>query len=283
MKIKHSKYRNTGLIFEILVKQVAADTLAQKDSPAISIIRKFFTGKSSLVGEYKLYEILSKQKAISQNKAELVINTLLEVGKKLDQKALKSRKYELIAEISKHYNLEDFFGTQVKDYKVLAAFYCLLESYRSPVAVDPVTLLQNRVTLVEHCTASKVPTLEETAYSDYKKADADIRLLAFRFLLEKFNRDYKHLLPEQKELLRQVLTAVDSKPGLRMTVNEESSKIKGKLEQLITGVKDDIVKIKLQEVLRNIKPIPTKEKVTDVHLVRLMQYYELLHELGKVV
>ena len=57
MKIKHSKFRNTGLIFELLVKQIASDTLNNKDSEAVSIIKKHFANKSTLSKELSLIHI----------------------------------------------------------------------------------------------------------------------------------------------------------------------------------------------------------------------------------
>ena len=99
MKIKHSKYRNTGLIFELLVKHVASDTLNNRDSAAISIIKKHFASKSTLAKEYKLYEFISKNRNVSQSKAEAIVSTITEISRKLDQKVLKNQKYELISEI----------------------------------------------------------------------------------------------------------------------------------------------------------------------------------------
>ena len=123
MKIKHSKYRNTGLIFELLVKQIAADTLDNKDSQAIEILKKFYSNKSTLAKEYKLYEFLIKNNKLVQSKAEAVLSTITEVSRKLDQKTLKAQKYELISEIKKHYNLEEFFGMEVRAYKPLYTAY----------------------------------------------------------------------------------------------------------------------------------------------------------------
>ena len=42
MKIKHSTFRNTGILFELLVRQVTIDTLKGVDSPAIDIMKKYF-------------------------------------------------------------------------------------------------------------------------------------------------------------------------------------------------------------------------------------------------
>ena len=128
MKVKHSKFRNTGLIFELLVKQIAADTLSKKDSSALNILKKHFTGKTALVKEFKLYEFILKNKGVGQNKAESILSTITEISRKLDTKILKKQKYALISDIKESYDLDEFFGIQTQDYKALASLYCLLEA-----------------------------------------------------------------------------------------------------------------------------------------------------------
>ena len=44
MSVKHSKYKNTGILFELLVRQITADTLDGKDSPARKILKNYFGG-----------------------------------------------------------------------------------------------------------------------------------------------------------------------------------------------------------------------------------------------
>ena len=148
MKIKHSKFRNTGLIFELLVKQIAADTLNGNDSSAVDILKNFYSNKSTLAKEFKLYEFIVKNKNVSQSKAEAIVSTITEVSRKLDQKSLKTQKYELISEIKKHYNLDEFFGMQVRDYKPLAALYCLLEAQNNDNLINPQVLIDNKTTIL---------------------------------------------------------------------------------------------------------------------------------------
>lgn len=281
MKIKHSKYRNTGLIFELLVKQVAADTLNNKDSAAISIIKKFFAGKSTLAKEYKLYEFISKNRNVSQSKAEAIVSTITEISRKLDQKILKNQKYDLISEIKNHYNIEDFFAVPVRDYKPLAAMYCLLEAQNNSDIINPQVLVDNKTTILEHLTSSpqREDDVKDTIIEDYAKYDKDLRLLTFKILLEKFNDNYKDLLPEQKRILKEFITSVSSGTRLRKLCNEELEKIAKEVKALSAKVKDQVVKIKLDEVSKAIKPISNKEKITDTHLVNLMQYYDLVNEL----
>ena len=281
MRIKHSKYKNTGLIFELLVKQIAADTLSKKDSSAVSLIKKYFTGKTSLTREFKLYEFILKNRGVSQMKAENIVSTIIEVSRKIDTVALKKLKYNLIKEIKDNYNVEEFFAIKVRDYKPLAALYCLLEAQNALDVINPDILVSNKVTILEHLTSA--PQSEEAAkdtlIEEYSKYDKDLKLLTFKILLEKFNSNYKSLLPEQKSILREFITSVNSTTRLRNIVNEELIKVATAVKELKNNVKDEVVKIKLEEVYKSIKPLSKKEKISDNHLVNLMQYYELINEL----
>lgn len=284
MRIKHSKYKNTGLIFELLVKQIAADTLNKKDSPAVAILKKFFTGKTALVREFKLYEFILKNRSVSQNKAESIVSTIIEVSRSLDREVVKKQKYSLIKEIKENYNIEDFFSISVKDYKPLAALYCLMEAHKVADIVDPNILVNNKTTILEHLTKSSQNKIEvrDTLIEEYSKYDKDLKLLTFKILLEKFNSKYETLLPEQKNILKEFITSVDSSTRLRTIVNEELEKLVSKIKALSQATTDDIIKIKLQEVVKSIKPLSKKEKVNDNHLVNIMQYYELIKELKEL-
>ena len=284
MKVKHSKYKNTGLIFELLVKQIAADTLSRKDSPAVKIIKKFYTGNTSLVKEFKLYDFVLKNKGVGQRKAESIITTIVELSRKIDPTTLKKQKYELIKELKANYNLEDFFSIKVAAYKPLAAMYCLLEAQNTPDLVDPKVFVDNKVTLLEHflqTNQSKVDA-KDTLIEEYSKYDKDLRLLTYKILLEKFNDRYKDLLPEQKDILKEFIVSVNSSTKLRTLVNEELQKIQKQIATLRGKVSDSIVQIKLDEVFKSITPVKNTDKVTDSHLVSLMQYYDLIAELRNV-
>ena len=281
MKIKHSKLRNTGLIFELLVKQIAADTLKNESSPAVDLLKKHFTGKSFLVKEFKLYEFILKNKGVSNSKAETILSTITEISRKFDKKALRKQKYDLISDIKESYNVDEFFAIQVRDYKPLAALYCLIEAQTSNTLVDPSFLVDNKTTLLEHLTSEKQnkEDVKETIIEEYSKYDKDLRLLTFKILLEKFNENYKNLLPEQRYILKEFITSVDSTKKLRNIVNTEMEKIAKAVSELSIKVKDEVIKIKLDEISKSITPVSNKEKITDSHLVNLMQYYDLVNEL----
>jgi hypothetical protein len=281
MKIKHSKYKNTGLIFELLVKQIAADTLSRKDSPAVKIMKKFYTGKTSLVREFKLYEYILKNKGVSQSKGETIVSTIIEISRKLERETIKKQKYDLIAEIKNSYDLDEFFSMKVRDYKALAALYCLMEAQNADLA-DPQTLVDNKMTVLEHLTESKQneEDVKDALVEEYAKYDKDLRMLTYKILLEKFNGEYANLLPEQKAILREFITASESQVKLRTMINEELEKIGLAVEKMKTKVSNGIARIKLDEVAKTIKPLSKQTRINDTHIVNLLQYYDLVNELN---
>ncbi len=155
MNIKHSKYKNTGILFELLVRQVTADTLNGVESAAIKLIQKYFV-KSELGKEYKLYEALTKTTTLTESKANVLIQTLLESSKKLNRGSLKREKYNLINEIRSNYNLEEFFKTKLPHYKVHAAFYMLSEVQNTEALVNTDLIVNNKMTLLEHLSTSNI-------------------------------------------------------------------------------------------------------------------------------
>jgi hypothetical protein len=281
MKIKHSKFRNTGLIYELLIKQIAADTLENRPSSAIKILKKYYSGRSFLAKEYKLYEYITKNKGIGRDKAETVLSTITEISRKLDQASLKNQKYNLIADIKESYDIEHFFSAKVRDYKALAALYCLLEAQNNSELVDPQIFVDNKTTILEHLTeqVQDKGDVRQSLIEEYSNYEKDLKLLTYKILLEKFNKKYATLMPEQKRILKEFITSVDSTTKLREFVNSALDNVKLQLSELSEIVQDDIIKIKLNEVVDNITPLSKKQKVDTDTLAILMQYYELIKEI----
>jgi len=282
MNIKHSKYKNTGIIFELLVRQVTADTLNGETSNALNIIKTFFV-KSELGKELKLYESLNKNTQLHESQANILIQTLLESSRRLNRGALRREKYNLINEIKKHYNLEEFFKFKLPNYKAYASFYTLLEIANIDKFVNPEILIQNKMTLLEYLSTS--PITEEKVTNDiieeFKTYDSDVRMLAYKLMLEKFNGKYADLYPSQKEILKEFITSVDSTPKLKNYYNEKVVSIKEELNQLTETINNKVILIKLQEVLPLIKEIDKQGSIKNEDIANLLLYTELLEELRK--
>jgi len=280
MNIKHSKYKNTGLLFELLVRQITADTLSGKDSKAVHILKKYFV-RTELGREYKLYETLSKYKNITEGKAEIIINTIVESSKDLNRGTLKRQKYNLINEIQKHYNLEEFFKTKLPSYKVFASLYTLLEIYNSENLSNPDQIIDNKMSLLEHLTSKNITKekVEDDLLEEFKSYDKDLRILTYKVMLEKFNGKYESLNDNQKLVLKEFINSVDSTPKLKEFYNNKVGEIKEELNKLSKKVTDKAIQIKLNEVANILSPLSKTAKVGNDNLVNLLQYYELLEEL----
>ena len=87
-KIKHSKFKNTGFIFELLVRQITSEIMSASNSVAEKILKEHFNSKKELSKELKLYQYLINVKYNSESNAEQFINTILEARKKIDEKKL---------------------------------------------------------------------------------------------------------------------------------------------------------------------------------------------------
>jgi hypothetical protein len=282
MNIKHSKYKNTGILFELLVRQITADTLSGNDSKATNILKKYFV-KTELGREYKLYETLSKHKNLTEGKAEVVVNSVIESSKNLNRGALKRQKYNLIQEISKYFNLDEFFATKLPSYKVHAALYTLLEIYNSENLSNPDQIINNKIAILESLTTRAVnkQKVEDDLMTEFQSYDKDLRILTYRVLLEKFNGKYASLNDNQKSVLKEFINSVDSTPKLKEFYNTKINEIKTELTTLAKKVTDKVVKIKLNEVNNMLLPLGKVAKVGNDDLVNLLQYYALLEELVK--
>lgn len=279
MKIKHSKYRNTGVLFELLVRQITADTLKGDNSPAIDILKEYFVN-TSLGKEYKLYESILKSKVVSEGRATLVIDTLLEASTKFNRKSLKKQKYNLINEIKKHYNIESFFGSKVGNYKELAALYTLIEGINSKNISHPKQLVDNKITLLEHLTKKEIKQdIKPTVLEEFSKYDKDVRTLTYKVLLEKFNSKYDSLTSDQKSILKEYINSVDSTPDLRNFYNAKINELKSIISKENKNIKDRATQIKINEVAKYLTELEKTDKVGDNNLVDLLRFYQLVNEI----
>ena len=279
MKIKHSKYKNTGILFELLVRQITADTLKGGNSPAIDILKKYFI-KTSLGKEYKLYESILKSKVLNEGRANMVIDTILEASTKFNRTSLKKQKYNLINEIKKHYNLESFFGSKISNYKELASLYTLIENSNSKNVGNTNQLLENKVTLLEYLTKKEIEVNEkQTVLNEFSGYDKDVRILTYKILLEKFNDRYDILTNDQKQILKEYINSVDSTPDLRNFYNSKIEDLRFKLKEITKSIKDKVTKVKITEVIKFLNELSKTDKVGDSNLVDLLRYYQLLNEI----
>ena len=281
MKLKHSKYRNTGILFELLVRQITADTLKGIESPAIDLVKKYFVN-TQLGKEYKLYEAVLKAEVLNESKANALVSTILESSSKLNRKTVKREKYNLIKEIKANYDINTFFSTKLPSYKRLASVYTLVEAYNSTEDIDTNQIVDNKVTILELLTKEEVKTseVESEVLREFKKQSPELRSLAYKILLEKFNDKYDGLNTDQKLVLKEYIESENSQNKLREFYNGRIQDLRGKMSEVINEVDNEVIKIKLNEVSKYLREITKTKKVSNDDIVDLLEYYELIQEIN---
>ena len=271
-KQKHSKYKNTAILFELLVRQVTADTLSDKsNSMAIDIIKEHFPKGSDLRKELNLYQQLLKHKFNSDRKAEALVEAVISEHKKLNKRAIHSSLYTLISEIRKHYPLDQFFKTQINEYKVFASAY--KSFYTSKFT--PAELVQSKYTLIEHISQTPAAEVKQTKQLE---EDAGLRNLTYKLLVEKFNTKYDDLGENQKRLLNLYITHTTNTPELQENVDKELSIIIGRIKKVKTT--DNVRKIKLNEISSQLNQRIGK-KPNDATFTAMLSSYELIKEINR--
>jgi len=282
-KIKHSKFKNTGFLFELLTRQITLEILNNSPEKAKKIVAEFFGNGTELSKELRLYKLLIDEKYNTESKAEKFIDAILEARTKLDEQKLIKEKYNLVKAIKETFEIDNFLTSPVTNYRVLASIHKLFEAKKSDIS-DIKDIFDSKLTLVEHISTSS-PTLkqkEDRLVEDYKKQEKDLRLLTYKILLETFNKKYSNLNDVQKNLLREYINNVTNTSKFGEYYSNQLKLIVTELHSIYIKMEDKITKIKLKETINVLKSQKMGKKVTDEQVSSLMMAYELVKEIKNV-
>ena len=282
LKTKHSKIRNTGILFELLTRQITVDVLNNdKKGSAANILKTFFNKNTQLGKEYELYRVLTVENYKSETKANHLVDVVLNARTKLKEASLKREKYNLIKEVRSKYDINNFFMARIPNYKVNASIYKLFSIKED---MDPQTETESRFTIVENITRKKVSNKkkENVMVEGYKKQEKDLRLLAYSILVEKFNKKYSSLSSNQRNLLKEYINNISNTNSLKELIESETVKVKKELQSYLPQVSDKVTKIKLKEAINQAETLMKGRIVEDKQVVTLMRYYQLVKELKNV-
>jgi|TARA_Y100000590_G_scaffold308281_1_gene348047 hypothetical protein len=283
-RVKHSKIKNTGILFELLSRQITVDVMNGDDkSKSVEVLKKYFNESTELGKENQLYQVLLKENYNSSHKAEKLVDAVVKAREKLQNKKLRTEKYNLIKEIKKNYVVEDFFRARIPNYKVYASIYKKFLAETMTV-FDPIDEVDSTFSIIEHITRNKVkPTNRDSQIiTEFKGEDKDLRLLSYQLMVDNFNGKYKSLNSMQRNLLKEYVNNISNTNSLREFINGEVKKVKQILNKILPRVNDDITKIKLTEAIKQVDGIKKGKVVKDKQVVSLMRYYELIKELHNV-
>jgi len=278
-KMKHNKIKNTGILFELLTRQITADLMESDTSKAVNLVKKYFKNGTEIGKEYQLYKILTETKYNTESRAETLVDAVLDSRNKLNSTSIRREKYNLIKEVRESYKEKDFFNTKINNYKVLASIYNLFQ-HKEEIAPDE--YVATKFTIIEGITSTTKAHKTNKTYEYLKKQEKDLRILAYSTLVEKFNKKYSNLTEKQKKLIREYINNISNTNKLREYVNSEVEEVKDTLKSQLKKVDDKVTQIKLTEVMNQIDGLKKGNVVSDKQVVSMMRYYELIEEIDNV-
>jgi hypothetical protein len=281
-KAKHSKFKNSGVLFELLTRQITADILAGRDeSFTKNLMFKYFNEGTDLGKEFQLYNFLVKQSSKNTESADRIIGVVLQTRSKLNERDLNNQKYNLIKEIKDQFDIGEFLKNKIPNYKLYASVYKLFESQSSDAAnIEVKDVIEAREFVIENLTKEK--KTDSQALDVYSSQPIDVKLLAYKFLIENFNKKYSALLPAQKTLLKEYITNVSNTNKFTEFVNDEYKRVSDALKERSILVKNNIIKIKLNETVAQLANKTITGVVKENQLSSLLSAYELIDELNKL-
>ena len=272
-KLKHSKFKNTGILFELLVRRIASDILAGKDSLALEVIKNHFKKGTELSKELKMYQALTKENFDSQYKAQEFVNIILQERVNLNEAILRRQKYNLIKSIKESFVMEDFFKYRVSNYREMASVFKLFENTQS---VSPKEYVECKNVILETITKADVKVITESVDKDYAALPKEIRMLAYKFLVDSFNSKYTNLSESQKKVLRTYINNVDNSENLRKFIVTEVKRLKGEFSKI--KLTDIVSQIKLKETVNLMDNIAKSKIISESQVLSILRYHELLDE-----
>tara|TARA_R110001592_G_scaffold230122_1_gene486899 strand:+ start:563 stop:1417 length:855 start_codon:yes stop_codon:yes gene_type:complete len=281
-KTKHSKIRNTGILFELLTRQITVDVLNNdKKGSAANILKSFFNKNTELGKEYELYRVLTVENYKSETKANHLVDAVINARLKLNESSLKREKYNLIKEVRSKYDINNFFMARIPNYKVNASIFKLFSTKDD---LKPQAETESRFTIVENITRKNLSAKkkENVVVEGYRKQEKDLRLLAYGILIEKFNKKYSNLSSKQRNLLKEYINNISNTNSLKEFIETETIEVKKELQSHLPKVSDKVTKIKLKEAINQAETLMKGRIVEDKQVVTLMRYYQLVKELKNV-
>jgi hypothetical protein len=282
MKLLHNKLRNTAIIFELLSKKLTSEILTDSNPIAINLIKKYYH-KSELASEYALYEALINTRGLDAETARITCEEAKNYYDKIDKKELATIKYNLINEINRVYNKDDFFKIRVDNYKLLASICNLIESYNTNKSYDISDVVQNKQTILEHLTSSDSDG-DEITMLEYNKLTKGEKNLVFKLMVESYNETYDSVLTDtQKGMMLEYITNVSVSPTYSKLLNNRMKELKESFQNKLNFITDDITKVKLNEVIDEMQFYKSGYIVNENDVTKFLYYYELEDEINKFV
>jgi len=238
---RHNKKRNTAFLYEALVREMTRSIVAGGSQRVIaikSILKEHFSPTTSMGSELACYDALLGSHGLDKYTAEKMIHQSRAAYNKINQEKLFVEQSAAIKAINKNVGT-DIYQTFVPNYR---AYATVSQIFGDKTPVKSRILLERKV--LERITSTP----------DHQEEMTPLDSLVVSKFTERFNREYKDLLPEQQDLLEKyILSFNDHGADFRLHLSEE-------LKRIHTQVKSSL---NLQEVLDDDEMVGSTKRVLE--------------------
>jgi len=196
----HNKKRNSGLIYELLVRYIAKK-LVEDNVPAaqsaLGILKEHYKKGTLLYKEFRLFNALISTTVSSQSVAESILSEAKKAVQQHDAKALTREKSLLIRSINHTLNDSQFYKQHVQDYKMYATVQTVFNDWKRLNEHNIARVANYEDTIIKWLISDK--SAKDQLDNNYDNVSS----IVIKTMTERINKKYLNTLNEkQQDLIR---------------------------------------------------------------------------------
>lgn len=280
MAFKHNKKRNSGLVYEFLVRRLGTQLVDQDREGAVKtaeLAERYFSPGEPLCNELELFRAIRDTRGVSKETARRVLGEVQRQAARQDARQLDIKKSNIIKELNYTFGRDFFDKHRLPEYRLLASIQLFIDGSRGARRIsESVQAIQLEDGLVSWMTS--VPPAVD------KDIDKQVDDLVCTMAAKRFNEKYGNSLNGgQKSLLESyVRSLVTEKVGdLQKKVENDKNKI---AKLLVSSYKmkevqeDKVMKQRYVEATKRLSELDTSKADENV-IEEMMLFHKLAEEL----
>lgn len=278
----HNKKRNTGLLYEFLVRtisQALVDDDKKKSAKALKIVKAHFKPGTELYKEFRLINSIMKTTVSSDAVASSILGEAKTAARSHDTSTLDREKSLLIRSINHQLNDDNFYDQHIKEYRTFATVQNLINDWRS-TSPDLSRMAEYEDQVVKWLVSPKQESNEQVV----TESTAGSNRLLMKIMMKKLGEKYDGTLTtEQKSLIKAYAFSAandDDNKTVLLKLKEIRENLLNSIEKYVDDNKNNekYLSDKLNEVKSQL--LNEVSAVDDTAVAEYMLYIKLIDELS---
>ena len=277
--MKHNKKRNTGILYELLLRHISSCLIEGKNydaKKATKIIEKRFDKSTEVYKEFRLYNALAKGSVSSIEAGVAVLSEAKSAARRISTKQLEKEKSMLIKEINYNLQDKDFYYRRVADYVDYSTIYQLIKEWQKGDLGNLKLIIETEQKVLKSLMKPK----KDNQLEEIKKIDSDrSNNLVYNIMTKKINQKYKNMDHDQKEIIKNyVFYLNENKEKLISFLTDKKHQCLNALESFESLNKNEYLSKKIQPVKEKIRSL-NENACNDDEIVKFLTLTKLTSEL----